>query len=145
MDECLINYLHLLPHGLEARMNRPIGGWPSAVGAPNLWRAVKAEPGQWAYQNTLGVALYRNDQFEQAISALEKSLKAGQGKADAFDLFFLAMCHAKLGDPTKAKDCFDRAVKWMEGQKNLYWRWAEELKMFRTEAEEVLGKKAAGS
>jgi Flp pilus assembly protein TadD len=81
-------------------------------------KAVELDPDEQAYRNTLGVALYRAGQFTDAVPALMDSLRLGQGKADAFDLFFLAMCHYRLGDAAKAKDCRRDAASWFESHKS---------------------------
>ena len=107
----------------ENRLARNNLAWLLVTGPENLRDAKEALPHarvatdgqeQQAFLNTLGVVLCRNGNYQEAIAILEKSIAAGDGQFDAFDLFFLAMCHAKLGDPANAKDCFDRAVMWLD-------------------------------
>jgi tetratricopeptide (TPR) repeat protein/WD40 repeat protein len=104
-------------------------------------KAVELAPANGLYLNTLGVVQYRNGQYREAIATLERSLIASKGESDAHDLFFLAMCHHRLGDAVRARDCFDRAVRWVdEHRRNVPPAWADELKEFRAEAEALLGK-----
>jgi tetratricopeptide (TPR) repeat protein len=100
--------------------------------------AVALSPGEQMSLNTLGVALYRAGKFAEAIEPLEKSLKAGKGQFDGFDLFFLSMAHHRLGQGAEARACFDRAMHWLRDQKNLPEQFARELADFRAEAESVL-------
>jgi ribose transport system substrate-binding protein len=90
--------------------------------APPRWRdacqglaharlAVDLSGGLPIYRNTLGVALYRNGRFGEAVPQLEKSLQAGRGQSEAYDLFFLAMCHHQLGDVVKARDEYEQAAR----------------------------------
>ena len=85
------------------------------------------------------MALYRTGSYVEARDTLEKSKSLGHGKYDGFDLYFLAMCHAKLGDPVKARACFDQAVQWRQSQKDLSARYEEELESFQSEAAAMLG------
>jgi tetratricopeptide (TPR) repeat protein len=104
-------------------------------------KAVELEPWQWSYSNTLGVALYRNEKFAEAIPALERSLREQRGQADAFDLFFLAMCHHRLDDAARAKDCHERGKQWFQKHKGkLSARWVAELAAFQAESESVLAQ-----
>jgi WD40 repeat protein/tetratricopeptide (TPR) repeat protein len=103
-----------------------------------IQKAVQREPGNATFLNTLGVVHYRNRQFKEAVITLEKSLATSRGQLAAFDLFFLAMSHHHLGNAAKARACYDRAVQWQRGKKDLSARDAAELKAFQAEAEALL-------
>jgi serine/threonine protein kinase/WD40 repeat protein/Tfp pilus assembly protein PilF len=105
-------------------------------------QAVELEPDQSTYHNTLGVALYRTGQFAEAIPVLERSLAAGKGQTDAFDLFFLAMCHQRRGDAARAKECLAASQRWFQEHKDkLPAAWIQELSAFQAEAEAVLAER----
>jgi tetratricopeptide (TPR) repeat protein len=106
---------------------------------PLAQKAVELAPDNRAYCHTLGMVHYRLSQYKEAVEALERGIKNNKGQETAFDLFFLAMCHAKLGDAAKAKDCYDRAVRWQK-QAKLSPQQVEELRAFRAEAESLLPK-----
>ena len=101
---------------------------------------MKREPENWSYWNTLGVAYYRADRFQDAVNALESSMKGKSGDADGFDLYFLAMSHSRLGETAKARVAWARARAWhVRQEKHLSREESEELQGFRSEAEKVLG------
>jgi uncharacterized protein HemY len=104
-----------------------------------IQEAVKLRPNDATLLNTLGVAQYRNAKYKDAVVTLEKSLAASKGQWDGFDLFFLAMSHAKLGDKVKAREYLERGARWVEQTQNLTPQHTAELKDFRAEAEGVLG------
>jgi hypothetical protein len=84
------------------------------------------------------VTQYRLGLLPDAVATLNRALPLGQGQHDAFDLYFLAMCHARLGNAPKARECFDRASAWWQAHKELDAVDQAELKAFRAEAEAVL-------
>jgi WD40 repeat protein len=103
-------------------------------------KAVELFPTTWTYHNTLGTVQYRLSKYAEARESLERSLTGSKGETAGFDLFFLAMCHRRLGgDPAKARDCYDRAVRWVEERRGkLPDDRTKQLQDFRAEAEEVL-------
>ena len=101
-------------------------------------RAVDLAPGQQVSLNTRGVVLYRAGQYAEAVSILDKSLKAGRGQFDGFDLLFPALAHHRLGHREEARRCLDRAIEWMGHPGRLTGDQAKELAAFRAEAESVL-------
>jgi Tfp pilus assembly protein PilF len=108
---------------------------------PLARKAVELDPKEAMWLNTLGVALYYTGQFAAAIPVLERSLREQKGQADSFDLFFLAMCHHRLGDAAKAKECLQRGKQWFQTHKGkLSAKWVEELTTFQAEAEGVLAQ-----
>jgi tetratricopeptide (TPR) repeat protein/serine/threonine protein kinase len=95
-------------------------------------KAVELAPKDGNCWNTLGVAHYRAGKWKQALAALEKSMQL-QGE-NAFDRFFLAMTHWQLASKNEARRCYDTGVEWMEK----HAKDNEELRRFRSEAEELL-------
>ena len=65
-------------------------------------------------------------------------VELGDGRFSSQGLFFLALCHQRLGDPARAKDHFDRTVRRRQEHKDLSAQHVDELKEFQAEAEASL-------
>ena len=74
-----------------------------AKALPLVEAALRSVPHASAYHNTLGVVLRASSGYPDAIPELEKSLAAAPCAESPFDLYFLAICHFKLGDPDRAE------------------------------------------
>jgi hypothetical protein len=102
-------------------------------------RAVKHAPKNPVYVNTLGVAYYRIERYHEAAELLMANLANSEDANLAHDLYFLAMCHHRLGETARARDYYDWAVRWMRTQRDLSSDDLEELGEFRAEASMLLG------
>jgi serine/threonine protein kinase/WD40 repeat protein/tetratricopeptide (TPR) repeat protein len=103
-------------------------------------RALAKKPDDACVLNTVGLVYYRLGWYEQARALLRRSLQLQC--APAHDLFFLAMCAARRGDRAEARECYDRAIAWVEQHRGrLPADWSQELDAFRAEAAELLGVK----
>jgi tetratricopeptide (TPR) repeat protein len=101
-------------------------------------KAVKLAPKNALYVNTLGVAYYRAGRYREAVELLRANLASQEDWGLAFDLYFLAMSHQRLGEAARARDYYDWAVRWTQTQQGLSAEHLEELTAFRAEAKEVL-------
>jgi len=71
-------------------------------------RATDLTPKLATVWNTLGAALCRAGEHDEAVSALERSLELGS-PSPAYDWLFLAMAHAERGDAERAGECWRKA------------------------------------
>jgi hypothetical protein len=104
--------------------------------------AVRLEPRNGVFLNTLGVAQYRVGCYADALAILTKSEKLNATKEGAIpdDLAFLAMTQHQLGKTGEAKATLGRLRKVMKQP-----RWAQKAEAvgFLREAEELIEGKAA--
>jgi tetratricopeptide (TPR) repeat protein len=75
-------------------------------------RSVKGAPGDPWTGMTLGLALYRADQFENAVKKLQPYAEIGWCRIPVS--LILAMAHERLGKKEEARRLLDKAVKQME-------------------------------
>jgi serine/threonine protein kinase/tetratricopeptide (TPR) repeat protein len=97
-------------------------------------RGTELAPNDGAIWNTLGVAHYRAGAWNEAITALERSMDLTAGGSPV-DWFFLAAAHGQKGERGEARLWFDKGAAWMAGN----GAQDEELIRFRQEAADVLG------
>ncbi len=82
----------------------------------------------------LGAARYRVGDWTGARKALNKSLELHKGR-DSTNGFFLAMTYWQMGEKSKARDSYGRAVGWMDKNASA----DQELLRFRAEAAALIG------
>jgi tetratricopeptide (TPR) repeat protein len=98
-------------------------------------RATAVRPQEGNFWNTLGAALYRAGEWEDARATLAHSMELRNG-GDSFDWFFVSLVDLKLGRKTEAHDWYERAV---ESFQRSAPQNREELYRFEVEAAQELG------
>ena len=98
---------------------------------------MELNPGNLAYLNTLGVALYRNGKLREAVEVLTRSDQkrlADTKEAQPADLAFLALAQLQLGSTDEAKAQLERLRELM---KSARWAKSAEAKAFLREVEQA--------
>jgi eukaryotic-like serine/threonine-protein kinase len=91
------------------------------------------QPGNANHWSNWGVALLRSRDARAALEKLEKAEQMSPG-GDSAHAFFRAMAYWQVGEKDKARETYEKAVRWMDRNQPDN----EELRRFRDEAEELL-------
>src|SRR5207237_10437358 len=75
-------------------------------------RAVELPPGRPHLHHTLAVALYRLGRYREAVAETRRSQRILDGRLVSCDLYVLALCHRRLGETSRPRDEFLRALAW---------------------------------
>jgi Tfp pilus assembly protein PilF len=109
--------------------------WRNAEDAVRFaWRAVNAAPNSWAFRNTLGVALYRAEEFVDALVELDRAMELHPG--DANNSLFYAMALHRLGRSAAASESFEKGRAAVAAMAEV----TDELERFLVEARETLAR-----
>jgi tetratricopeptide (TPR) repeat protein len=103
-------------------------------------KAVQLAPQEANHWTTLGTAHYRAGDWKAAVAALDKSRELDKAPA-ALTWLFLAMTHRKLGHDGEARQAYDKALRWLEQNKETLAQHKPQLEALRriqSEAEAVL-------
>jgi Flp pilus assembly protein TadD len=125
---------------LHNDLARELAAQPSpdgrGAGSALKWakKAVEFEPKEGSYWKTLGIALYREAEWNASVLALNESMSLRNG-GDSSDWLFLAMCHAKLGEKEKARAWYNKAAERLTRSPTSN----DALRRFRKETEDLLG------
>jgi tetratricopeptide (TPR) repeat protein len=76
-------------------------------------KAIELEPGNASHSRTLGVALYRTGNSEEALAALKIASERDPDHT-GFDCFFVAMARQRLGDAVAAQAAYDQGCEKFE-------------------------------
>jgi serine/threonine protein kinase/WD40 repeat protein len=103
-------------------------------------KAVRLEPGNASYRNTLGVAYYRAGRYNDAIAVLCSNIEAEEDTVLGCDFCFLAMSHQRLGDRLRAREYRSLALRWSRYLKVLAPEDHHELARFWQEMDATLAQ-----
>jgi eukaryotic-like serine/threonine-protein kinase len=109
--------------------------WKAALPLAQKAVELKNDP---MFRNTLGLAYYRAGRYREAVEALQPNLKDQADSALAYDFYFLAMSHHQLGEPARARQFYDLAVRWSAAHSEALKPYLEESTAIQAEAAEVL-------
>jgi serine/threonine protein kinase/tetratricopeptide (TPR) repeat protein len=149
---------HLRPpddHYVAVALGETLAWWLATAPDPKLrdparavalaTQAVEIRPAKQECWRALGAAQYRTGKWQEAATALDKSMRLRKldevrpgtiaFSSAAANAFFLAMAHWQLAHPEEARRWYERAVQWMhQGLPQ-----DEELRRLRAEAAELFG------
>jgi tetratricopeptide (TPR) repeat protein len=112
------------------------GQYPHAAEAVlHAQEAVRLDPEDAGIVNTLGVALYRTNNWTEAIETLQKTIELGSD--NAHNWLFLAMSNWQLDNKPEARTWYEKSTIWRETNAARV-EDDPELQAFFTEAETLL-------